>query len=91
MKRIYCASGDGTYILVPDEVKAVVDLLKLYVWVEKNSGGYGYIDVSESSGDDGVDSKIDLDMYYHTEISKARALFIEWVRNGCVERRVGYD
>lgn len=87
MKRIYCASGDGKYICVPDEVKAVVELLGLMVWIHKCEGS-GYIDAADK--EEGPPT-IELDMYPNTPNDRARALFIEWVRNGCVERRVGYD
>lgn len=90
MKRIYCTTGDDMFVVLPDDVAAVINLLQLRLWIFRGADGDGYIDAADDDGTGGVD-KIEMDMYSDTPFPKARALFIEWVRNGCVERRVGYD
>lgn len=89
MKRVMCTTGDKMFVMLPDDVVAVINLLQLKLWIWRGEGGKGYIDAADAG--DYEPATIEMDMFPDLKFPKARALFIEWVRNGCVERRVGYD
>lgn len=97
MKRIDCNTGDGSYMMVPNDVKAIWDLMvAVNGWTINvaNAKHYQnnntcYIDVFENENE-ANETRI-LDMYTGNSWPEARDLFIEWVRNGCEPGRVGYD
>lgn len=97
MKAIHCGTGDGCYMMVPDDVKAVWDLMvAANEWTihVANDRYYKetkscYVDVFQN--EDQHDEIRVVDMCTNLSWPEARRLFIEWVRNGCEPGRVGYD
>lgn len=97
MKRIDCSTGGGSYIMVPNDVKAVWDLMvAVNGWTihVANREDYRkakscYVDVYENE-DDFSEVRI-LDMCTDHSWPEARRLFVEWIRSGCEPGRVGYD
>ena len=97
MKRIDCSTNDGSYMMVPDDVKAVWDLMvATQGWTihVANSKHFQeckscYVDVFQN--EDRNDEVRILDMCTDHSWPEARRLFVEWVYNGCEPGRIGYD
>lgn len=94
MKELFCCSGDGCKMEVPDEVKAILDLVcpgaKLYIENRRpavlSEGCYIDVEVLGTDGEGGLH----MEAAYTWE--EARQHFIDWVMNGCQSGvRLQYD
>lgn len=94
MKRIDCNTGDGSYMMVPDDVKAVWDLMvATHGWTIHVANSERYRDAKTCYVDvytEGENERV-LDMCTDHSWPEARRLFVEWVYNGCEPGRIGYD